>query len=125
MNKKEGQQKVNELFKEGNTKTEIAKELGVTRMTIQRDLSNVPLAENVPNVPLYKSENVPLESPKETKDFIWRMRLGKWEQFKRYKKIGQKYLTKENIKEMVLDSENINSEDWEKYNSRINQENEN
>ncbi len=82
-----------QMFQSGKSKTEIAQTLGVTRKTVQRDLSNVtpnvPLQSNVPlpvknvplNVPLPK-QNVPLN-------------------FKRYKKPGQKFLSKQNIEDMV------------------------
>ncbi len=84
------QEQAIELYKSGKTMTEIAQTLDVSRKTIQRDLSNVPLDQNVPlnetNVPLDVTPNVPLK-------------------FKRYKKPGQKYLSKQNIEDMVTANE--------------------
>ncbi len=84
------QEQAKQLFESGKSKTEIAQLLEVTRQTIQRDLSNVTPNVTHPENVTHSDQNVTLDvTPK----------------FKRYKKPGQKYLSKQNIEDMVTANE--------------------
>ncbi len=83
------QEQAIELYKSGKSTAEIAQTLGVTTRTVQRDLLNVAPPENVADNTNVATNVIPNVAPK----------------FKRYKKPGQKYLTKQNIEDMVTANE--------------------